>query len=237
MAAKGTSLISRLADGIDVGFAWLKWPCALLSIVLFVPLLEACFAVVIGCVRAPRPILPFVGGAGVYVLLWLWLIRWWRSTWLSTLEHEVTHAVFAWLTLHKVVGLRTTWSSGGHMRYLGRGNWLITLAPYFFPTVCWALILFYWLVPVVPREIAHALSGAAFGYHVTSTMRETHGGQTDLMKVGFVYCFAFLPTANLLCNGLVVAFSYAGPTGVSVFLQNTATATRSLLAMFGVPGA
>jgi hypothetical protein len=235
MPAHRPSLFSRMSDRIDVGFVWLKWPFAVLSIVLLVPAIEACFAVLIGCVREPRPILPFVGGVGVYLLLWLWLIRWWRTTFFSTLEHELTHSLFAVLTFHKVVGLRTSWSQGGHMRFVGRGNWLITLAPYFFPTICWALMLFYWLVPVIPWEIAHALNGAAFAYHVTSTMRETHAGQSDLQRAGFLYCFAVLPTANLLCNGLVVAFAYSGPSGVVTFLQNIEIATKSLLAMFGMP--
>lgn len=234
MSAPKTTFFSRLADRIDVVFLWFKWPCAVLSVVVLYPAIQACFGVVLSCIREPQPILPFVGGAGVYVVMWLWFIRWWRTTWLSTLEHELTHALFAVLTLHRVVGLKTSWKDGGHVRYLGRGNWLVTLAPYFFPTVCWALMLIYVLVPVIPWHMAHALNGAAFAYHVTSTMRETHAGQTDLQRAGFLYCFAFLPTANLVCNGLVVAFSYGGPQAALTFLENIAVLTQKLMALTGL---
>lgn len=228
MSQSKPTFFARVADRIDVALLWLKWPCAVLSIVLLYPAVQACFGVVLSCLRDPKPIVPFVIGAAVYVALWLWLIRWWRTTWLSTLEHELTHALFAVLTGHRVVGLKTTWKDGGHMRYLGRGNWIVTLAPYFFPTVCWALMLVYLIVPVIPWKVAHGLNGLAFAYHVTSTMRETHAGQSDLKRAGFLFSFALLPTANLVCNGLVVAFSYGGPQGALSFLENIVIVTRKL---------
>lgn len=234
MTSKRAILFSRIADRIDLVFAWLKWPCAVLSVLLIWPALQVCFGVILSCIRDPQPILPFVGGAAIYVALWMWTIRWWRTTWLSTLEHELTHAFFAVLTFHKVVGLKATWSQGGHVQFTGRGNWLITLSPYFFPTVCWFLMLVFWLLPAVPWHTAAILNGAAFAYHVTSTMRETHGGQTDLKKAGFVYCFAFLPTANLICNGMVVAYSYAGPKGALTFLQNIVIVAQKIIELTGV---
>ena len=55
--------------------------------------------------------------------------------WFSTLEHELTHAIFAILSLNRVTGLNATGREGGVTHYQGYGNWVITLAPYFVPTV------------------------------------------------------------------------------------------------------
>ena len=56
------------------------------------------------------------------------------GTWFPTLVHEFIHATFAVLTGHRVVDFKVRWDSGGHIQYTGgKGNWLILMAPYFFP--------------------------------------------------------------------------------------------------------
>ncbi len=205
-----------------MALAWLKWPCGIASLLLLLPTIGACFQLIVSIAKSPSPLIPFAAGAAVYVVGWLMFIRHWRTTFLSTLEHELTHALFAWLTFHRVVGLKTTWSSGGHMQYLGRGNWLITLAPYFFPTLCTVLLLILAFVPSV-KVAGDVLLGAAFAYHVTSTMRETHPGQTDLQSTGYLFALAFLPTANLICHGVVLAYCHAGTGQMSAFLQSIAS--------------
>lgn len=53
---------------------------------------------------------------------------------MEIVAHEMTHAFFALLTLHKVTGIRVEGdNSGGNMSFEGEGNWLIVIAPYFFP--------------------------------------------------------------------------------------------------------
>ena len=53
---------------------------------------------------------------------------------IQTIAHELTHTLFAFLTLHFVKRVRLNPDgSGGSMAFAGHGNWLITLAPYFFP--------------------------------------------------------------------------------------------------------
>ena len=221
--------LHAVTDRIDISINWLKWPVAVASVVLLIPSLQQCFGLLKSMASTPQPILPFLGGAAVYFIVWRLFIRFWRTTLLSTLEHELTHALFAVLTLHRVVGMRTTWNSGGHLKFMGRGNWLITVAPYFFPTVCFVLILLAAIVPPLRSSIVDALIGAAFAYHVTSTMRETHPGQTDLQSSGFLFCFAFLPTANLISNGLVLAYSFGGTAGVGQFLSGIQAGARALI--------
>ena len=220
--------LQAVSDRIDTAINWLKWPVAVASVVLLLPSLQQSFGLLKSMASTPQPMLPFLGGAAVYFTLWRLFIRFWRTTLLSTLEHELTHALFAVVTLHRVVGLRTSWNSGGHLKFVGRGNWLITVAPYFFPTICFVLILFAALIPALQSPVVDALIGAAFAYHVTSTMRETHPGQTDLQASGFLFCFAFLPTANLISNGLVLAYSFGGLAGAGQFLSAIQAGARSL---------
>jgi hypothetical protein len=223
-----------ISDRIDTFVDWLKWPVAIATVVLLVPTALACFELILLCGRLPEPILPFLGGAGLYLLVWLATIRRWRATFLSTIEHEFTHALFAMLTLHRVVELKATWSRGGHVRIIGQGNWLITVAPYFFPTVCFVMIPVFQLLTFLPPNIADAIVGAAFVYHITSTMRETHGEQTDLVLVGYLFSTMFLPTAILVGHGTVLAFAYGGLDGIRLFGTSISLHLRNLASFAGL---
>lgn len=217
-----------MSDRLDTLIDCLKWPAAIAAVILLLPAGIACVDLIKACIRDPGPMLPFIGGAGFYLLAWLYLFRRWRATLLSTFEHEMTHALFAVLTLHRVVELRATWSRGGHVKILGRGNWLITVSPYFFPTVCFVLFPVIVLVPGIPQNIGDALLGAAFMYHITSTMRETHAAQSDLKTVGYPFSVMLLPTANLLSSGVVLAVAYGGWSGVAEFFTHVGQVTSKL---------
>ncbi len=184
-----------------------KWPLALCSPVLLPFAIAQWFGsgLLAGLLVDGRWIL--VGGA-TYLVLWqLAFKRRLTGSWFSTLEHEITHAVFAWLTLHRVHGIRTSWNDGGWMRYSGPGNWLITISPYFFPTLL--------LVPVVLDlfifdQVVLFMVGAISAYHLTSTIRETHLAQTDLKRTGYRFAVLFLPTANVMVHGTALLYFTKG---------------------------
>jgi hypothetical protein len=103
---------------------------------------------------------------------------------------------------------------------VGGENWLITVAPYFFPTISLLLIFVFWLLPVSTLGMGEALIGASFAYHLISTLRETHGGQTDVRRAGKLFCLAFLPTANMLTAGVVLSFSHGGAARLAEFVAS-----------------
>ena len=138
-----------------------------------------------------------------------------------TLEHESTHALFAVLTLHRIVGFRASMGRGGEVRFTGRGNWLIAVAPYFFPTVALLLFLLAYLLPFPGLPWQGFLLGVALGYHIVSTARETHRDQTDLKQLGLTFCWLFLPAANLAVVGLLVSFAHAGSDGTSLWFDSS----------------
>ncbi|MFP6764681.1 MAG: hypothetical protein VB858_13730, partial [Planctomycetaceae bacterium] len=80
----------RTADWIDNVLQLLRWPVALLLLLMFLPTAGACVSLVRTIAFAPRPVLPFTVGLLVYLAVWIVTVRHWRTTWLSTLEHELT---------------------------------------------------------------------------------------------------------------------------------------------------
>ncbi len=212
--------MSRTIDRIIGLF---KWPMAAVAFVLLPLSVIASLKLALRIIDQPTPMISFAFGFAIYALLWQIILR--RrvlGTFFSTLEHELTHALFAVATLHRVTELRSSFTQGGHMRYVGRGNWLITISPYFFPTVCFAIILATAVVPDAWRWWADALLGAATAYHFISTTYEAHAGQTDLQRAGFLFSFLFLPAANIVSFGLVVAFCHARLPGMGRFLTDLA---------------
>jgi len=196
---------------VNATLALLKWPAAFAAVLLLPAIAVAWFGLASTYMRAWPVGWPFVAGALLFVVTGA---LGWRSSvhggFLSTFEHEVTHALFAWLTFHRVTGFHATGGAGGMMRYRGEGNWLITIAPYWFPTIpVFVIIAFGWgQAPYLPW--AAGLLGVTFAHHAANTIRETHRGQADLRQVGWPFAAAFLPAANLAAAGAVVAFAFGG---------------------------
>lgn len=183
----------------------LKWPLALLAVIILPTLFMELYRVLFFIVTHFKQYLFLFLGLGIYWLAWHVLRgRNWGSTWFATLEHELTHALFATLTLNRVINIRAGWSSGGHIQYKGAGNWLVTVSPYFFPTLALAVVVTACFLGKNFFPSTMLLTGFFLSYHVHSTWRETHGKQTDIQKVGLVFSWMFLPSANLLGYLLVL---------------------------------
>ncbi|MCA9131528.1 MAG: M50 family metallopeptidase [Planctomycetales bacterium] len=198
----------------------LKWPAAALAVAGTPLLAWALLKLSLRIVLAPSwSLLFFVLGVAAFILLWRrWLGRSRFGGFLITLEHESTHALFALLTGHRIIGFRASLGRGGEVHFAGRGNWLIAAAPYFFPTAALLLFLVAYLLPFPGLPWQSFLLGVALGYHIVSTYRETHRDQTDLQLLGMTFCWLFLPAANLAVVGLLVSFAHTSSQGLSVWL-------------------
>ena len=190
----------------------IKWPLALLSVAYLPSMAWALWQEILLDFSALAYL--FLG-TGAYLALWWLSIQHWRVGWLSTLEHELTHCLFAWLTGNKVGEIKVTLRDGGYMTYTGSPNWLIDVAPYFFPTLTVVLLLLAPVFPSLNVTWCQLAIGISLAYHATSTLTETHPGQTDLQKAGFVFSWMFLPSANLACLGLTLAGARDGWAGIS----------------------
>jgi len=185
----------------------IKWPVALLS--LF-SLPFTTLATVDLCLTYMLSTLWLTSGILCYFAVWFFAIRQWKYQWLSTLEHELTHCLFAVLSGNRVTGLNVTLKEGGHMTFIGSENWLIDTSPYFFPTVTVILILLMPWLPALHSPSGQFFIGVTLSYHLTSTWTETHSGQTDIQKAGVLFCWLFLPGANVAFLGLVLSTAIGG---------------------------
>ncbi len=71
---------------------------------------------------------PLLAGAACWLVIFLLLPK---PMWIYVFGHELTHALWAWLFGGRVKKMKVT-SEGGHV-VISKTNFLIVLAPYFFP--------------------------------------------------------------------------------------------------------
>ena len=71
---------------------------------------------------------PLLAGAACWLVIFLLLPK---PMWIYVFGHELTHALWTWLFGGRVKKMKVT-SAGGHV-VVSKTNFLIALAPYFFP--------------------------------------------------------------------------------------------------------
>jgi len=212
-----TGFIRKL---LNFSLAVLKWPLALAMTCLLPSTFTQLLVLLESTTLQSVQVAPFIYGFVGYAAAWFVLFkRYFVGSWISTLEHELTHGFFAVLTLHKIVEVKTSYISGGHIKYEGGGNWLITIAPYFFPTISFIIMAILALADSGAHPWLNLWLGISVSYHITSTWRETHWGQSDIKEVGYIYSLLFLPSANLISYTAILAFVLGGSHQLQLSFQ------------------
>src|SRR5438477_4028762 len=144
----------------------------------------------------------------------LWLIAFLglpRPVIVYVFGHEVTHVLWVWLMGGRVSKFRVS-GAGGHI-VTNRTNFLIALAPYFFPLYSLLAILIYGIaslfVNVAPYgQLLYAILGITWAFHLTFTCWMIPKNQTDLSDHGTFFSLVFIYLMNLvLLSGLLVIAS------------------------------
>ncbi len=196
----------------------LKWPIALLMVALFMPALSTDVILMKELMNNTLLIhflLPFFA-----TIIFVLFAPGFSQTFIAIAEHELTHALFAVATFHKPAGFFVDENSGGYFTFKGKGNWLIAIAPYFFPTFLGVIIA---LTPIykayfgVLPDFYIMLLGIFMGLHFITTAFSIHPKQTDFKVAGYVFTVLFLPTINLITYGLLFAYVALGFKGFSVY--------------------
>jgi hypothetical protein len=120
------------------------------------------------------------------------------------LAHELTHALWA-LMMGGRVGKIKVGKEGGHVE-LSKTNFLITLAPYFFPFYTFIVIALYYLLGlklnVEPYRIWWlAAVGLTWAFHVTFTISMLAEHQPDIQEHGRIFSYTVIFTSNVLLIG------------------------------------
>ena len=193
----------------------LKWPVAIYMLLSLPAFVQSISYFSIGNI----PTIALIGGFLAFFIIRGFMDSDSKTT-MEIAAHEMTHAFFALLTLHKVKSLRVNpENDGGAMSFEGPANWLIIIAPYFFPLfgmcVMFGISFYthYWQY----NFILSLIMGFFIGYHVDTVTSQIHEKQTDLPKVGYKFCFIFLPGANLWAIGSMAAFNSRGWDGFWIY--------------------
>lgn len=187
----------------------LKW----IKFILGILLLPVCAGAVIALARvlteagrADTFWVALLAGAACWAVVFLILPK---PMWIYVLGHELTHALWAWLFGGEVKRMKVT-SQGGHV-IVTRTNFLIALAPYFFPLYA-ALVVAVFAVghliwnwqPYV--ALFHLLLGFTYAFHITLTFCVLQTRQTDITEHGYLFSATviFIGNIALLVVGLPV---------------------------------
>ena len=139
-----------------------------------------------------------VGGAACWLTVFLLLPK---PMLVYVFGHELTHALWAWVFGGRVKKFKAS-SRGGHV-IITKSNFVIALAPYFFPLYVALVILIYVIGHLIWNwqqyvPWFHFLIGAAYAFHVTLTWHILQTRQSDITDQGYVFSGVVIWLGNIL---------------------------------------
>lgn len=166
-------------------------------------------------------------GAALFLLIWFIFLSRRESFW-GLVEHEFTHAFFALLFFKKVRTINADRRRGGLVKVEG-GNFVIALAPYFFPLLSVFIIIIKPLVFANYQWFLNALLGFTLMFHLMSLSNEFHPSQPDLKETGFLFSLTVIIFFNLFFIGLSIASLPGQWQAMGAFIQSGLQESLALL--------
>ena len=138
-----------------------------------------------------------------------------KPMWVYVFGHELTHALWTWMMGGRVKRFKAS-SKGGHV-IVTKNNFIIALAPYFFPLYAILVVLVFvgghLLWNWRPYEVwFHFLLGAAYAFHLTLTWHILKSSQSDITEHGYLFSavIIFLGNVTVLLIGVPLLVSKVG---------------------------
>lgn len=146
----------------------------------------------------PPSALALLAGFALWLLVYFFLPRPART---YVLAHELTHALWGCLMGARIVDMKVHKDSGSVT--LSKTNFLITLAPYFFPLYTFMVIIAYFVCSIFMNVEAHylvwlGLVGLTWGFHITFTISTLLQRQSDIRQNGRLFSYTFIYFLNVL---------------------------------------
>jgi len=183
---------------------WIKFIIAILLLPVCAGAAMALWRVLCASGGADVVWVPLLAGAACWLVVFLLLPK---PMWIYVFGHELTHALWAWLFGGQLKKLKVS-SAGGHV-VVSKSNFLIALAPYFFPLYAVLVVVVFaigqcfwnWRYYLV---WFHLLAGAAYAFHVTLTAHVLKTRQSDITSQGWLFSavIIFLGNAGVLLFGV-----------------------------------
>lgn len=177
---------------------WVKWIIGILLLPICASLAQALWLVLRASGAADEVWIALAAGAGCWVVIYRLLPK---PMWVYVVGHELTHVIWTWLFGGRVRKFRAS-AKGGHV-IVTKSNFLIALAPYFFPLYALVIALGF----LVTRQIwgarllavwFHLLLGAAYAFHLTLTWHVLKSSQSDIAGQGYLFSAVVVFLGNLL---------------------------------------
>lgn len=138
-----------------------------------------------------------LGGAACWLVIFLLLPK---PMWVYVFGHELTHALWSWAFGGRLKKFKVT-GRGGQV-VITKSNFLITLAPYFFPLYAVLVILVFLGGDLIwnwtPYRVwFHFLLGVAYAFHVSLTWHILQTRQSDITQQGCLFSAVVIFLGNL----------------------------------------
>jgi len=155
--------------------------------------------------------------AGLVVALMIFRV-WGSFRFLSVLEHELVHVLFAYLTASGVRNISVS-DLGSGFTNIERPNFLVKLAPYLVSTPLLAVLLIYLLGAPDRNAFLEILLGAACSYYLLSLVRCVRPRQVDFQGVTFPVALLWICSWLIIISGVVTGLAEGGKAEAVRFLD------------------
>src|SRR5882724_12621526 len=177
---------------------WAKTIIAILLLPFCIGAVQALFKVLAQTGQADTIWVATVGGGACWLVIFLLLPKPMR---IYVFGHELTHALWTWAFGGKVKKFKAT-SDGGHV-VVTKNNFIIALAPYFFPLYALLVVAVFlaghWLWNWQHYIVwFHLLLGAAYAFHVTLTWHVLKNRQSDITEQGYLFSAVIIFLGNIM---------------------------------------
>ncbi|MEN9572533.1 MAG: hypothetical protein RL514_388 [Verrucomicrobiota bacterium] len=227
----------RLASGprfpaLCVVPKWLKFILGLLLLPLCAGAVPALVRVVRASGGAVEVWVPLAAGAACWLVVFALLPK---PMWIYVVGHELTHVVWSWLFGGKLKKFKAT-SEGGEV-VITKSNFLVALAPYFFPLYAVLVVLGFLLGHLIWgwarwTPLFHLLLGAAYAFHLTLTWEILQTRQSDITSQGYLFSGVVIFLGNVLVLLLALPL-LMGQAGLLTVFGWWLEATAALLKRLG----
>ena len=164
------------------------------------------------CGSADTTWIPILAGAACWIVVFFLLPK---PMWIYVFGHELTHVLWTWLFGGQVKKMKVT-SKGGHV-IISKTNFVIALAPYFFPLYVVLVVVMFALGNLIWNWHGHFVwfhlcVGAAYAFHLTLTFHVLQTRQTDITSQGYLFSavIIFLGNIGVLLFGIPLLTAKVG---------------------------
>ena len=149
--------------------------------------------------------------------------------------HELTHALFALLFGGTVKSIHAS-ERGGRVT-ITKSNFIITLAPYFFPLYTSLALILYWTARAADARgmttgIIIFLSGATFALHLVLTFVFLQTDQNDIREEGAIFSYSLILLFNIVFAAFLMKVYLVDNMDYLGFLTGGIIRTAELLLPF-----